>query len=391
MTTDGKQAIVAPRKSPARFEGGQIDISKVPASEIFTRELRRVHMRGCLRNYVVPDVCNLIESYFVDVETEQVDFSRCDFKDNTLVKCSFVKTKFEGCGFVLNTINKSEFTGCNFYDTVIQNCEFYDVTFRDCNLTSLVVKDCVFSRCSFVQCTTSNKVFEMCVLNDCHFEETQLQIQTVTENFGLRSENVASPLRSDRTDHPHEEMNRASIAAQLSIENYPLARLALYYYLEGNLLDGSEHLDATLNVGYWIKTQSTIGSFSIVLTRFCEFLLQLHERDELAYLPLVQLHSVTGALASALPADARTRQAEFAVYGAHLSIARKIEILGGISSAFIRTRRRNWTFLVDAKHPKAFYKEELIELFERGRPRIVSLVPHNSPWEMALTFPSTAA
>jgi hypothetical protein len=170
-----------------------------------------------------------------------------------------------------------------------------------------------------------------------------------------------------------------------------LARLAIYFFLDGNLLDGSEHLDVALDVSYWIKTQATIGSFSIILTRLCEFLLYLHERNELAYLPLLQLHMITGTLASAVPDDARLRQAEFAVYGTHLSIARQIDDFGLILRKFTNCRRRNWTFLVDGKHPKAFYRTELFELFERGKPRILSLVPHNSPWEMMLGFPSSAA
>jgi len=375
----------------SRFDGGRINLSTTPADTVFNKELRRVCLQGKLADYVVPDRCNLIESQLIDFQTIGVDFSRCDFKDNTFINSHFSKTKFVGVGFVLNTLTKSHFDDCNFYDTVIQNCEFYDVEFRDCDFSSLVIKDCVFARCNFFRCKTSNKLIEMSLLKGCHFEETQLQLQTITENFGLRAAEITSAVRSDRIDHAHTEMDRSALEGELAREARPLARLAMYYFLDGNLLDGSEHLDAALDVSYWIKTQATIGSFSIVLTRLCEFLLYLHERDELAYLPLLQLHMITGKLASAVPADARLRQAEFAVYGTHLSIARQIDDFGLIIRKFTNSRRRNWTFLVDGKHPKAFYRTELSELFECGRPRILSLVPHNSPWEMMLGFPSSAA
>jgi uncharacterized protein YjbI with pentapeptide repeats len=391
MVADGKMPVQALSNDLSRFAGGQINLSRTPADTVFNKELRRVCLRGQLANYVVPDRCNLIESQLIDFETRGVDFSRCDFKDNTIINSHFSKTKFVGTGFVLNTLVKSRFEACNFFDTVIQNCEFYDVEFHDCDFTSLVIKDCVFARCSFTRCKTSNKLFEMSLLNGCRFEETQLQLQTITENFGLRADEVTCALRSDRVDHAHKEMDRAALESELAGEIRPLARLALFYFLDGNLLDGSEHLDAALDVNYWIKTQSTIGSFSIVLTRLCEFLLYLHERNELAYLPLLQLHLITGALASAVPADARMRQAEFAVYGTHLSIARQINDFGVIIRKFTKSRRRNWTFLVDGKHPKTFYRTELSELFKRRRPRILSLVPHNSPWEMLLAFPSSAA
>jgi hypothetical protein len=391
MVADGDLAVAAHHLDLPVFDGGQIDlVPGTPPETVFTQELRRVRLGGKVADYVVPDRCNLIECRLDHFETDAVDFSRCDFKDNAIVECRFTKTKFVGTGFALNTISKSRFEACNFFDTVIQNCEFYDVEFHGCDFTSLVIKDCAFARCSFSRCKTSNKLFEMCLLNGCHFENTELQLQTITENFGLRANEVSLALRSDRLDHPHEAVDRVALENRLTREVRPLARLALHFFLTGSLLEGSEHLDAALDVGFWIRTQSTIGSFSTVLTRLCEFLLHLHEQNELAYLPLVQLHAVTGTLASAVPPDSRMRQAAFAVYGAHLSIARQIDDFGIAVRKFAESRRRNWTFLVEGKCPRSNYRRELRELFERGRPRIVSLVPHNSPWEMALSFPSAA-
>ena len=389
MVSDGDMTVARQVQDLSVFDGDKIDFEAGTSPRtVFTKELRRVLLRGKITNYVVPDRCNFVESRLDHFETDAIDFSRCDFKDNTISDCRFSKTKFVGTGFVLNTVLKSRFVACNFYDTVIQNCEFYDAEFIDCDFSSLVIKDCVFDRCSFKRCKTSNKLFEMCRLNGCRFEGTQLQLQSVTENFGLRVDEVSLALRSDRVDHPNEELNLEAIEENLARETRPLARLTLHYYLTGNLLDGSEHLDAALDVGYWIKTQSTIGSFSIVLTRLCEFLLCLHDQNELTYLPLVQLHAVTGTLASAVPPDTRMRQAAFAVYGVHLNIARQIDDFGVAVHQFGESRRRTGTFLVEGKHPDNFYKRELQELFERGRPRIISLIPHNSPWEMALSFPS---
>lgn len=390
MDVDGKFTALPLGKESVRHEGGRFNLSNIRADQVFIHELRRVQLEGSISDFTVPDRCNIIESQLVGFATENVDFSRCDFKDNGIINSEFSRTKFVGTGFVLNTVSKTRFSECNFFDTVIQNCEFYDVVFDGCDFTSLVIKDCVFTQCSFKRSKTSNKLFEMCLLNDCHFDETQLQIQTVLENFGLCSKQLTVSLRSHRVDHQHTLLDCAALEEMLSSEVHPLARLALHYFIVGDLRDGSEHLDSALNVGYWIRTQSTIGSFSIVLTKLCEFLLRLHENNELAYLPLVQLHAVTSALALALPTDIRMRQAEFAVYGAQLSIARQIEDLGICVQKFTETKKRNWTFLVEAKHPKSYFKRELPELFRRGLPRIVSLVPHNSPWEMLLSFPSSA-
>jgi uncharacterized protein YjbI with pentapeptide repeats len=390
MSANGKMLVRQSDAEIGKFADNFFDLSNISPQSVFNRELRHVRIRGKVANYALPDYCNFVESQLVDFETEGVDFSRCDLKDNTLINCRFGKTIFVGMGFVLNTVSTSTFEGCRFFDTVIQNCEFYDVEFKHCDFTSLVIKDCVFTRCSFKYCQTSNKLFEMCHLTGCYFDQTPLQLQTITENFGLRAEQINAPIRSDRVDHPHEELDRTAISSRLATETHPLARLSLDYYLTGNLLDGSEHLDAALDVGYWIRTQSTIGSFSVILTRLCEFLLNLHECGELAYLPLAQLQTITGKLASAVPSDSRMRQAEFAVYGAHLSLTRRIDEFVTSVGRFTETRRRKWVFLVEGKHSREFYRTKLSELFEIGSPRILSLVPHNSPWEMALSFPSSA-
>lgn len=391
MVADGELPAPRARIDLSRFAGGRIDLSQTRPETVFSQELRKVQLQGRLASFEVSDRCNVIESQLVQFETESVDFSRCDFKDNAFRNCRFKATRFAGAGFALNTLSECQFESCNFFDTVIQNCEFYDVEFCDCDLTSLVIKDCLFVRCHFKNCQTTNKLFEMCFLSGCRCEQTQLQLQTITENFGLRAKEVSLPLRSDRLDHPHTVLDRDAIAGRLATETHPLARLTLHYFLNEDLLEGSEHLDAALDVGYWIRNQSTAGSFSIVLTRFCEFLVHLHEHSEIAYLPLLHLHAVTGALAAAVPADTRMRQAAFAVYGTHLTIARQIDDYMTAVNTVCESRRRNWTFLIDGKHTRGFFRLELPELFLRSRPRIVSLVPHNSPWEMLLSFPSTAA
>jgi len=369
----------------------RVDLAQITPADVFVSELRQVVITGKLTNYVVPNRCNFIASRLVHFLTDGVDFSRCDFKDNAILSCKFKRTRFRNLSFTLNTVQGCQFQSCKFGDTVLQNCEFYDTEFTACDFKNLVIKDCTFNRCRFTQCRTSNKLFEMCLLTECGFAQTELQVQTIEENFGLCETQLEQPLRSDRTDHVHETLSREQLRERLRIERQPLARLGLHYFLVGDLLAGSAHLDAALDVAYWVRTQATQGSFTTNLARLCEFLLWLHDRNELAYLPLVQLHQVTGALAEAVPAVARTRQTEFAAYGAHLSLARQIDPLVQLLSEWRGSQRRTLTLLVQGKHTHEFYHNQLAEMFARGNPRIVSLVPHNSPWEMALSFPHGGA
>lgn len=366
--------------------GRLIDLSETPAKLIFNQELRKVILRGKLDAFVVPDKCNIIESHVNTLHTNSVNFSGCDFKDSTFTVCSFDDTKFVNSGIVQNTLTDCVFTGSDFHNTVIQSCEFYNVEFRNCDFTNLLIKDCLFAGCRFIDCRTMNKLFEMCLLQKCNFERTQLQIQTVTENLGLRKSEIKGELRSDRLDHVHYQMGIDKLQCEYSSATDPFARLGLYYYLKEDLLSGSSEIDAILDVSFWQQIQSTIGSFSTLLTRLCDFLLYLHEQDEIAYLPLIQTYHLTGVLASSVGTDVHIRQAEFAIYGTFLSIARRMEPFRNVMQCIVDSGETNWTFLVVGKYPESFYQSELKDLFDRGDPKIVSLVPHNSPWEMALSF-----
>jgi uncharacterized protein YjbI with pentapeptide repeats len=217
----------------------RIELKGTDAGSLFDRELRGVELMGLLRDHHTARACNIIECTLRSFTAERVDFTRCDFKDNAIRSCRFVDSKFDSSSLAYNAVSQSIFEGCSFQDTDVQNCEFEQTVFLRCDLQHLLVKACTFNRCEFRECHTSNKVFEMCRLTDCVFSDTELQVQTIAENFGLTREQLHGGLRDDRGDREHRKLTIGDLHGWLkSAPAHPLQKLSVDYFIKGNLPGG---------------------------------------------------------------------------------------------------------------------------------------------------------
>lgn len=354
---------------------------------IFDRELRGIELVGLLRHRRSAGACNIVETVIHDFRTEDVDFTRCDLKDNAIRSTRFVRTHFDSSSIAYNTVAETVFEACTFNDTDIQHCEFSQTVFVRCDLTNLLVKACAFSRCEFRECVTSNKVFEMCRLTDCEFHDTEIQLQTLTENFGIIGTGFHGRLRDNRKDVPHRQISPDNLAEWLKATTaHPLQKLNVHYFLTGTLLEGSPYLDKALDLTSWMRMFKTAGSFSVVLNRWVEFLLWLYERDQLTTHVLVQLHSMTNGLLQSLEGKASHHAALATLNGVHLSLARVVDQYLVVLDRCAALGRAEVNFLVEGHQTKKYYYRVLAPLFSRADVRITKLVRHNSPWDLGLTF-----
>lgn len=214
---------------------------------VFEKEVRNAEITGSLREGRTAPVCNVIETVLRSFSADSVDFTRCDFKDDVFRSCTFRNCSFTSTSMLYSAVFSSLYENCSFHDTVMQDSEFDQTIFLNCDLSHIVVKACNFSRCEFRGCKTSNKVFEMCRLTDCLFEDTELQIETLAENFGLTATRYHGTLRDGRRDYPHRQISSADLDTWLKTAYArPLYKLNVDYFLRGTLLEGSPHLDASL-------------------------------------------------------------------------------------------------------------------------------------------------
>jgi len=358
------------------------------ASGVFEREVRSIRLSGCFRNGRTAPTCNIIETVLDDFTAEAADFTRCDFKDNAFRSCRFLRCTFTSTSILFNTVTDSVFEGCSFQDTVIQDTEFRRSVFQQCDLSHILIKACTFDRCEFIDCRTSNKVFEVCRFTDCAFNGTELQLQSIAENFGITAAAYHGSLRDGRADGPHRKIESNDLQEWLQTASaHPLHKLSVEYFLLGTLLKGSRYLDALVDLSTWLPMFRTATSFMLALNQLVIFLIGLYDRDQLTTHAVVAVHGMTDELLKKLEQAPTNQSALASIGGAHLSLARIVDqyliILEDCSTAFTHGA----VFLVEGEQNEAYYKKVLGPLFQRADARISRLVPHNSPWELAVVFP----
>jgi uncharacterized protein YjbI with pentapeptide repeats len=376
------RSLVASTKLP------EIHLSGSDAAGVFETELRNSKIGGILRDHRPAHACNIIESALESFCAERVDFTRCDFKDNAIRSCHFVDSKFDSNTFAYNAVVGTLFEQCSFNDSDIQQCDFEKTVFLRCDFRNLLVKACTFLQCEFRDCVTNNKVFETCRLSDCAFSGTELQAQSIAENFGVTSSQYDGVLREGRGDASHRKLTKKELAQwakQFAV--HPLQRLSVDYFRNGNLLEGSQILDTCLTVETWVPRSRTAGSFALVLSRWSEFLIWLYERDQLVIHTLLRLHSTTDTLIQALESLGTHTPWISQVRGVHLSLARLVDHYLILLEESVGRIGNKVLLLVEGGSSEEWYRRNLKAFFDRAPDaKICRLVKRNSPWDLSIVI-----
>jgi uncharacterized protein YjbI with pentapeptide repeats len=356
-------------------------------------EIRGIVVTGELHGGRTAHACNVVEAVFDELTADSVDFNGCDFKDSSIRSSRFVNSTFNSSSLAYNTFLHSQFESCTFAHTDIQNCEFVETTFIGCDLRNLLIKTCIFSRCEFVECQTNNKLFETCRLIDSRFRATTLQVQTLAENFGLTKSDYNDALRSDREDMAHRTIAIEDLEGWLKTTSLqPLQKANIDYFINETFLGGSVHLDASLKLDAWSSTFRTAGSFVVTLSQWADFLLWAFERDRLTVHTIIALHSMTDSLLRMLAEADLNQHVVSTLNGTRLSLARVVDeyltVLGELTSDW--SPETGLVLLVEGHGSKDYYQRTLKPMFDRAPAQIESVVPHNSPWELTLTFASAS-
>src|ERR1043165_8395379 len=218
----------------------EINLAQVSPIDFFKNDLIRYRLTGTIPQGPDFSIVNFIGCVLHDIKADGVDFSECDFKDTFVKGAIFSECSFNGGTFATTFFSNSEFRGCTFYNNAAYSCDFRQVRFVDCDLTNLLVKSSRFSECSFQNCVTSNKICEMSSLFNVTFAGTPIQIETITNNFGLTLSDLKdSQIRSGRAREDYHPLHANDLKDLINTSNLSaLERLTLEYFLEQTLLDG---------------------------------------------------------------------------------------------------------------------------------------------------------
>lgn len=365
----------------------EIDLSGVDPASFFGKDIVRRKLTGVFPVGPNFKITNFAESVLIDISASFVDFSECDFKDTLTKHGTFVSCKFDNGTFATAFFWRCEFDRCTFYNFAIHGSEFRGVRFIGCDLTNLLVKASKFFECEFVDCKTSNRIFEGSTLDSTTFKRTNVQIQTITGNFGL----VASALedswiRTARIREEHEllepsEMSRLLDSPDLSA----IEKLRIEYFLDQDMTRGSDSLDQAVDVSRWARLYNNPGSFVELLESFSGFLNYLYEQDKVTAHAILLLHKVTSKFTKEIPTSEGYHRMAVSLGGVHLVLSRAVEEYLFTLDQQVPSTLEPLTFLVNGPLDANVYREELDRWLNDGSMDITKLIEHNSPVELELT------
>jgi uncharacterized protein YjbI with pentapeptide repeats len=367
-----------------------VDLSQTDAQRLFSQEIRAAHLTGYIANIQAGSECNVVESLLQSVSIETGRFLGCDWKDTAIRDSRFMRCTFSSASLAYNSLNDVVFEASRFDDADFQNCDFDRVTFLECAFLRSLIKTCTSRSCKFLRCNTNNKLFETCRFIECQFSDTIIQIQTIAENFGLTKNNYCGPVRSDRTEASAVMLSvndlkkwNDSAAAQ------PLHKANIEYFLFETFTEGSVYLDACLTLRSWLPLFRTSKSFVVVLNQWIDFLVWLYRTERTTIHTIVAAHTMTGELISALRDLTQNHMNLAAISGDHLSLSQTVDRYLELVELCTICYREGASLLVEGNGDLSEYAELLKPMLASGEVHLLSVVPHNSPWDLALSFGST--
>jgi hypothetical protein len=374
-----------------RTAGGlrRIDLTAGNEIKLFNHEIHDVLMTGTLGHVPTERAFNVVRSVLDDITGDQVNFRGCDVKDTAIRNSRFRDADFGHSSWHYDSISATRFDACSFVEMSMQHCDFDGVTFSDCDLQNNVIKTCRFNSCEFLDCKTNNKLFETSRFTECTFRGTGLQVQTIIENFGLTSSTYQGKIRTERGDGPHKWLTKDQLRRWTTSHcQHPLHGVNVDYFLDETLLNGSHYLDQATQLKNWLPMFRTAGSFTVMLNQWVEFLIWLYEKNRVTVHTLLAFHSMTDELIGALEVQAPERSILSDLSGSHLALARVVDSYLDLLDISVTRSGQLVTLLVEGSGEQAYYRRQLAPLFEHSAGRITSLTPHNSPWEITISFSS---
>jgi uncharacterized protein YjbI with pentapeptide repeats len=357
----------------------EIDLTKSSAAEVFRNDLVRHRLTGTIPSGPDFSIVNFVACELYDIVANEIDFSECDFKDTFVKGAVFSDCTFDGGTFATTFFADTEFHRCTFYNLAAYSCDFRKVQFVDCNLTNLLIKSSEFSESRFRNCITSNKICEISTLFDTHFESTPIQFETITNNFGLRKQDLKdSIIRSGRAREDHQSLTIDHLLKRLGSKQFSsLENLTLEYFCNETLLNGSVFLDEALDLTRWTRIHRNPGSFVELLDKFGQFLTYLYEKNDLTAHPILLLHHVTSTLTSSISRK-NAHRISMSLGGLHLILSRIVEEFLGVLQQLTDFTSGSVTFLAEGPTDKEYFQRELQPWIE-DQEVVINRVERNSP------------
>lgn len=365
-----------------------IDFNKFSHISFNAKNIANSTLKGNINARHLFNKINIIHTAWKEINSKKVNFYNSDIKDCSIRKSNFDHCNFDGAAHINNNFDNTIFYQCSFNQTSITDSEFRNVTFVECNFTNTIISTSKFSRCKFQKCETSNKLIESSLILDCTFNETNIQVETIIENFGLTINSVKrSKIRIASKGQKKKSIDPIEIASQEFDNLTPIEHFTLSYFYNPLILsEGSDDIDSTFELQNWLKLSKNPNRFRLLIERYHEFIMHSYEKNLAPFWMILKLHSMTSDLTQKIePSQVEIYRS---IMGVHMSLARLIEVYLQICNKTIKaySQEKEIALLVNGPISDEYYYHELPEIFEGRSTKIKNIIKHNSPNEMYLIW-----
>jgi uncharacterized protein YjbI with pentapeptide repeats len=360
----------------------KIDFDEFPSIKIIGKEIYNCEISGTFRKTSERFRGNVVMSSVINFTTDNADLNNVDWKDSNFRNCRFEKTSLDLSAIINCHFAKCKLIECHFDDMAITGSEFYDVEFYNCNLSNIVIESCRFFNCQFHRCKSSNKIFEHCLLFDCSFNNTDIQLQTIIENFGLeKKQTIHCNIRSASCDEEFTFLSESDLQKLYSVEENSILdfyKFKIEYFLNPEItIEGSDSLDNVFNIEEWLPLCKARTTFINMFKSFHDFILILFEQNKTLLLCIYKLKYLTKRIS-----DQDAIKSNFELYpvimGYDIALARILSQANLILQDTNERVNKSITLLVEGPLDKDFYYNSLRSCI-KGNFNIKYIKKQNSP------------
>jgi len=327
---------------------------------------------------------NFISCVFDHVFANEIDLTRCDFKDVLVKDSHFRRCLIEASTHSTSFYSNSIFEECDFTNGAHTGCEYRQVTFTACQLSNLLTKNSRLIDCTFDRCETKTHVFEGNVFLRTTFIQTNLELRTILSNFGIkRALTNGCKIRNERVSGTHSFVNEHQLRNVLEARaTDPLASLSAIYFIDGNLLSGGKAVDTAFDIKSWISLTHQPTSFAQLVESLAEFLVNCFESDEVEVHKILLLHDVTREMLAESADDPIGHRTRLSFGGIHLALSRIVEMYLLLLADVLRSTPGMVHVLANGPPSVAHFEIALKDVLTHCGVSISEARPHNSPTEL---------
>lgn len=323
---------------------------------------------------------NVINCDLIDFKSDNIDFDYVDFKDCNFKGSTFLNASFDYGAIINNVFQDCIFEKAHFHNMSVTESKFSRVSFINCDLKNMIIKGCNFYECEFINCETSNKLLEECTLFNCKFRETDIQTETITENFGLAKQGlINSKIRSGRVRDNHIFLGDSHLTELLDQNDIsPISRLRIAYFLnEEVFITGESLIDETFYIENWLKLCKIPSAFTNLIELYLEFLLYEYDRNKMPVYIILKFHDMTSRLVNQITLENELYKS---VMGVHMTLSRIVEtFLLLVYENSDEVKRPNFSLKVIGPLDLSYYQAELAPFISSEDIKIIDVRKANSP------------